>query len=123
MLMDSFSAVCENARMPQVSWSKTHLDEIAARVRVIRAAYGPTAVAIAARVGISAQGWNHYEKGRSPPSNPVLAKLKTLHGITRDWVMDGSWVGVPPETREMLERCEDPGTRTNKKRIISKISA
>ena len=109
--------------MPQVSWSADHLQEIAVRVRIIRAAFGPTAIAISKRVGISNQGWGHYEKGRSPPSNPVLLKLKVLHGISRDWVMDGTWVGMTRETEERLQATPDPGTRTNKKRVNERISA
>ncbi len=103
----------ENTQMPQVSWSSAQLAEISVRVRIARAAFASSQVEMAHRVGISTQGWSHYEKGRSAPTNPVLAKLKSLHGITRDWIMDGSWVGVPPETAERLRTTPDPGTRPN----------
>lgn len=109
-------APCETVHMAQVSWPTEQLAEIAPRVRILRAAFAQSQVEMAHRAGVSAQTWSHYEKGRSPPTERVLKKLKAIHGITRDWVMDGSFVGMPEETKQRLLETPDPGTRTNRRR-------
>ncbi len=72
---------------------------------------------------MSTNTWNHYEKGRSPPSDAVMLKLKKLFGITRDWIMDGSLYGLPSDVQSKLASTPDPGTRTNRPRAVEKSSA
>lgn len=90
--------------------------QIAARVRLLRSLLATSQVEMAARMGVSTQGWSHYEKGRSPPSDPVLRKLKDLHGVTRDYIMDGSLAGMPMDLAQRIQNADAPPTRTNKKR-------
>ncbi|WP_156368816.1 helix-turn-helix transcriptional regulator [Methylobacterium sp. Leaf100] len=121
--MEARYTACEYVAMPQVSLPADRKEEIASRVRVLRKAYFETQVAAAGRCQVSTNTWNHYEKGRSPPSDPVMMKLKVLHGITRDWIMDGSLYGMPPDTQERLLKTPDPGTRSNRRRDAEKTSA
>jgi transcriptional regulator with XRE-family HTH domain len=114
--MDTQTVRCENARMPQVSYPPGYLDEVAARVRLFRSVVASSQKELCDRIGISTNAWNHYEKGRSPPSQPVCAKLKRLHGVTRDWFMDGSLAGMPIDLVAKLDKATPPETRVNKRR-------
>lgn len=114
--MDTHFVRCENAHMPQVSYPPGYLDEVAARVRLFRSVVASTQKELCDRIGISTNAWSHYEKGRSPPSELVCAKLKRLHGVTRDWFMDGSLAGMPMDLVEKLDKATVPAMRVNKKR-------
>lgn len=121
--MEGKNTAWEYAAMPQVSLPTDRKEEIASRVRTLRSAYFASQVEAAGRCQVSTNTWNHYEKGRSPPSDPVLRKLKDLLGITRDWVMDGSLYGLPEDVKNKLLRTPDPGTRSNRSRAVAKTSA
>jgi transcriptional regulator with XRE-family HTH domain len=102
--------------MAQRSLPEDRKAQIAARVRLLRSLLSNSQVEMAARMGVSTQGWSHYEKGRSPPTDPVLRKLKDLHGVTRDYVMDGSLSGMPMDLVRQIENAEPPPMRANKRR-------
>ena len=116
MFMDTQTVNGENGGMPQVSYPSGYLDEVAARVRLFRSVVASTQVELCHRIGISTNAWSHYEKGRSPPSELVCAKLKRLHGVTRDWFMDGSLAGMPIDLVQKLEAAAPVPTRANKRR-------
>ena len=115
--MDAHAVYGDNGGMPRLSPSAERMDEIAARVRLLRSVIASSQVELCHRLEIRTNTWSHYEKGRSPPSDPVIAKLKALHGVTRDWIMDGSWSGMPVDLAERLQKAEAPKMRANQKRL------
>lgn len=107
---------CENTHMSQRSLASEKKEQIAERVRLLRSVIASTQVELCLRLGISTNTWSHYEAGRSPPSEPVIAKLKALHGVTRDWIMDGSYSGMDIDLVRKLESATAPVMRKNRRR-------
>lgn len=64
------------------------------KLRALRTARGMTQSQLADRLGISASAVGMYEQARREPDNAMLAKLKTVFGVSTDCLL-----GLAPEER------------------------
>lgn len=80
------------------------VEDVAARMVLLREWTGLNQTAFAVRTGIAQTLWSHIELGRRRPSIDVANKLKTQWRVTRDWIYDGDRNGLSVELSNSLPR-------------------
>ena len=71
------------------------LDDVAARLTLLREIHGDTQRAFADRVGIKPTAWNNYERSQRLIRIQEARKLVNLFGVTTDWIFYGDLKGMP----------------------------
>lgn len=64
--------------------------ELAARIKQLRLAKGLTQKAFAESLGIVQGYLSGIEQGKKIPSRTLLTAMQHVHGVTRDWLFDGT---------------------------------
>lgn len=71
------------------------LEEIGARLKLLREAMQMEQAAFARLVGIEPQAWNNYERGFRRISIDQAKKLCATTGVSLDWIYRGIAAGLP----------------------------
>jgi transcriptional regulator with XRE-family HTH domain len=80
---------------------------MAERLNRLRRAHGLSLVTAAREVGVSQQRWSNYESGTRTISLMVIIKLCEVFGVTTDYLIRGSVVGVAEATLKRLRKLRD----------------
>jgi len=80
---------------------------IARRLRILRhhiagSGHGSRA-AFAAQTGIEYKRWNNFERAFPMPRDMAIHLVKTIHGLTLDWIYLGRKDGLPMRLQRELE--------------------
>lgn len=121
-MMDRYGANWHTVYMSRPSISAERREQIAERVRRVRAALSSSQFEFCQRLDVLPQTWNTYEQGRMP-SDETLDKLYRLHGITSDYLRHGTFRGMPLDIVERLQSTEVPPRRKNIKRTTGGSAA
>ena len=68
---------------------------IGSRLALTRIGLGMTQAGFAASLGVSPRSYHHYEKGTRSISADLLRRLREVHGLHLNWVLQGQ--GLPRE--------------------------
>jgi DNA-binding XRE family transcriptional regulator len=93
---------------------------VAERLKKLREAMGyESQTAWAKLLGISLARWNNVENGKSLGNDLAFKLVRTVPGLTLDWLYLGVSAGLPIElARRLGELPPAPGKRTNRKQKI-----
>lgn len=84
---------------------------IGRRLVLVREARGWPQAQMAQLLGVSAQRWGTYERGRSVPPPDIMARFWRLTGGTSDYVLFGRLDGMPHELVAAIQSLEGKGSR------------
>ena len=87
-------------------------DGQAERLLRLRAALGyPTATAFATFLGVGQQRWANYENGFPLSREMIFLLVRTVPGLTSDWLYFGRSDGLPLDLARRLGELGPPGKR------------
>lgn len=91
-------------------------EQIGERLRRLREALGfDQAKRFAEFVGISEQAWNHFERGRRPPTVPDAIKVAGKTGASLDWIYRGMEHTLPMHVLQKLTALDDTEEASRKR--------
>lgn len=102
--------------MPSVKRDPEYLQQVAGRLIRVRQSLGLSLAGLCRALGVTPQRWQHWENANALPDVTVMLRLRTVFGITLDFVYagDGSMLplqrsndlqAVKDRQRRMLARC------------------
>jgi transcriptional regulator with XRE-family HTH domain len=101
-------------KRPGVHPSETDADAgQGARLKRLRETLGyPTGAGFARFLGVETTRWNNFENGKPLSREIVFLLVRTVPGLTSDWLYFGRSNGLPLELARRLGELEPPGKRT-----------
>lgn len=100
------------AGMSKKRSSRTEMREAAAaRVRLLREAVELSGSEIARRLGIASQTWSDYELGLRGLPPDIAARLRTMFGVSLDWIYTGDESNLQVRFAEQLRAARGKATQ------------
>ncbi len=87
-------------------------NELASRLRLLRASTGRSGPAFAEWIGIDYPRWNNYERGYPLPTPIALILCQRVPGLTLDWIYRGRFEGMTLDLVRRLEVAESGKSST-----------
>lgn len=89
--------------MARVTIDPSSLEQISARLTLLRGALDLTQASMADLIGAKPQAWGNYETGERRIRVDEALKLCTALGVTLDWIYRGNMSQLPVELAEKLQ--------------------
>ncbi|MEC9431535.1 MAG: helix-turn-helix transcriptional regulator [Pseudomonadota bacterium] len=77
------------------------------RLGILREALGLSPSQMADRAGIDRTSWGRFESGKRPVTIDAILRLTTAYDCTADFILRGSFAGMPGDLRDRILRFLD----------------